>query len=49
VALAIRLEPLMDILEDHFTMAVDFTAEVAQELIRLSEVAQPKRPRDEIL
>jgi CRP-like cAMP-binding protein len=49
VALAVRLEPLLDILEDHFTMAVDFTAELAQELIQLSEVTRPQRARQEIL
>ena len=49
VALSLRLEPLLDILEDHFTMAVDFTAELAQELIQLSEVAQSGRPPDEML
>jgi len=49
VALSLRLEPLLDILEDHFTMAVDFTAGLAQELIQLSEVAQPRRFPVEIL
>lgn len=35
--LRIGIEALLDILEDHFTMAVDFTAGLAQELINLQE------------
>ncbi len=36
VALEVGLESLLDILEDHFNLAVDFTAELANELNRLA-------------
>lgn len=49
VALEVALEALFDILEDHFNMAVDFTAELARELTRLLDMGPGPSPRDEIL
>ena len=49
VTLRVGLEPLMDILEDHFTMAVEFTAGLAQELIRLQNSGPPAISSPEIL
>lgn len=49
VTLRVGMEPLMDILEDHFTMAVEFTAGLARELIRLQASGPPTTPSPEIL
>jgi CRP-like cAMP-binding protein len=49
VTLRVGLEPLMDILEDHSTMAVDFTARLARELIHLQDAGPPPTPLPEIL
>lgn len=37
VALRIGLEPFLDVLEDHFEMAIDFTSRMARELLALLE------------
>lgn len=49
VTLRVGLDALMDILEDHSTMAVEFTAGLAQELILLQGVGPPSTPSPEIL
>jgi len=49
VTLRVGLEALMDILEDHSTMAVDFTAGLARELIHLQDTGTPPTPLPEIL
>lgn len=49
VALRLALDPLLDILEDHSTMAVEFTAGLARELIRLQELGPRPTTPPEIL
>lgn len=49
VALEVGLDPLLDILEDHFTMAVEFTAGLARELMALQAQGGLRTPRVEIL
>jgi CRP-like cAMP-binding protein len=49
VALEVTLESLLDILEDHFNLAVDFTAELAKELIHLLGSGPVSPTKDEIL
>jgi len=49
LSLRVALEPLLDILEDHFTMAVEFTAELARELTHLQGTGPFPPPPLEIL
>jgi len=49
VTLRVELDPLMDILEDHFTMAIEFTAGLARELMDLQNLDPLPPSRDEIL
>lgn len=49
VTLRVGLEALMDIMEDHSTLALEYTAGLAQELIRLQDAGPPPPPRAEIL
>jgi CRP-like cAMP-binding protein len=49
VSLRLGLEALMDILEDHSTMAVEVTAGLARDLIRLQDAGPPPTPAPEIL
>lgn len=49
LSLRVGLDPLLDILEDHFTMAVEFTAELARELTRLQGTGPFPPPLPEIL
>jgi len=49
VTLRIQVDPLMDILEDHFTMAIEFTAGLARELMDLQSMGPPPPSREEIL
>jgi len=49
VTLRVGLEALMDILEDHSTLAVEYTAGLARELIHLQSMGPHPSPKPEIL